>query len=921
MSMATIVKRGRPARKGSWRVLLGVTILGAALALLPLMPAYMTTVSGTQAGDAGDLDPTTFTFKNDSSTVQMTKLNETAIDTSEVGTIYSKPDGMTIFVDGVDVASDAYAGPGGKKTAVGADLNSPGWQNAYVEPGQVAIDPVSGRFKFNTNAPRETYQMYMGASIQVNGVAVAGGYAYLAAGTAGLYIVNVSNPSSPSVVGSVTMPGNRSAQKVAIADHYAYVAVDGLGLKVFDVKDPAAPAAILNGEWQRTSGGSTTGVQVVGQYAYVIGASPSLQILDVKEPWNMKTKGSYTVSDPGAVATGIHVQGNFAYIALGATGLKVLDISDPNNPHEYGNGWDSPSLVMSVFVSGNYAFLADYEMGLQILDVSDPWTPTWVGGLRTWALAYDVVVAGKYAYLADHWKGLETIDVSDPSHPYQLANTPGLNAINLTVEGNFAYVAAEGWGFRIFQLAAPLSNMPVVGTRTLSQPANKARVVGSYAYVADGTSGLQVLSVLDPANIAQVGSAPIPQSANDVAIEGGFAYVAYGSDDTNSGIAVVNVANPSAPSVVSTTPISGTARGIFVSRHLAFVAAGSAGLKVYDVSNPAAPTHIATSTEAKDAWSVYVAGVYAYVADGANGLRVFRFDDPWAPILAGTAPTNFALAVHVSGNYAYVADHSDSDWQYPGRLEIIDVTTPASPSHVGLGRLPGIAYDVFVAGPYAYVAGHWQGVSVLDVSNPAAPLKKFTISAGTVTGIWSAGKYLYAATTEGPEGARYGTVRALELPSEAPTGQVTVNYNYDHTPPTTSMAPLPSEQNITSFQVSWSGSDGGLGIKSYDIQYKVESSGTWTDWMTNTTATSAWFGPTSPATVQAGKTYYFRVHARDNADNVSPYRSGDGDTYTHISASPTPGPTATPSPSVTPGPTFTPAAKIYLPAIQMNATH
>ncbi len=82
--------------------------------------------------------------------------------------------------------------------------------------------------------------------------------------------------------------------------------------------------------------------------------------------------------------------------------------------------------------------------------------------------------------------------------------------------------------------------------------------------------------------------------------------------------------------------------------------------------------------------------------------------------------------------------------------------------------------------------------------------------------------------------------------------------------------------------VSWSGSDAGSGIISYDVQYRIGTGGTWTDWLTGTTATSHSFGPIDPLVVTHGETYYFRVRAHDAAGTVGVYAGGDGDTHTYI---------------------------------------
>lgn len=95
-------------------------------------------------------------------------------------------------------------------------------------------------------------------------------------------------------------------------------------------------------------------------------------------------------------------------------------------------------------------------------------------------------------------------------------------------------------------------------------------------------------------------------------------------------------------------------------------------------------------------------------------------------------------------------------------------------------------------------------------------------------------------------------------------------------PPRTAVEPL-SAYSRGEITVRWGGSDpGGSGIQTYDVQYRDTGGGSWTDWQIGTTSTSATFFGT------AGHTYYFRSRARDKAQNIEPWPSGDGDTSTTL---------------------------------------
>lgn len=108
------------------------------------------------------------------------------------------------------------------------------------------------------------------------------------------------------------------------------------------------------------------------------------------------------------------------------------------------------------------------------------------------------------------------------------------------------------------------------------------------------------------------------------------------------------------------------------------------------------------------------------------------------------------------------------------------------------------------------------------------------------------------------------------------TGYGNTSYS-DRTPPT-SKAQSP-EFATGPFPVTWSGSDAGFGIASYNVQVRDGTGGTWNNWLVGTTAISATY-----TAVEVGHTYYFRSIATDYADNVETAIPANGDTSTTIAA-------------------------------------
>lgn len=239
---------------------------------------------------------------------------------------------------------------------------------------------------------------------EIYGIAVSGDHACIANGENGIAVVDVSVPSSPTIMGSYDTDG--FARDVAISGNYAYVA-DGIGLAIVDISVPSSPT--LAGTYDTI--GFATGITVSGNHAYV--ADDGKAIFD------------------------------------GSNGIAIVDISTPSSPRQVGS-YGSIYAYGSA-VSGNYAYVADYS-GLVILDVSDPSVPVLAGSYFSNGDSNGVAVSGNYAYVADG-SGVFVVDVSDPSSPVYMGEYDGSNAYNVAMDDNYAFVADSINGLVVFTIS------------------------------------------------------------------------------------------------------------------------------------------------------------------------------------------------------------------------------------------------------------------------------------------------------------------------------------------------------------------------------------------------------------------------------------------------------------------------------------
>jgi hypothetical protein len=150
-----------------------------------------------------------------------------------------------------------------------------------------------------------------GSGYESQGVAVAGSYAYLAAGYAGVYVIDVSNPDAPSVVGQLAVTAN--VWDVAVKSHYVYATSFSGLLSVIDVADPAAPRLVKRLgllTWKGTASDAEQMAKLRDQHDRGSAKSTSVFVTGdhlFTNDWNYGRLYYYDVSDPAnPVFAGTH---------------------------------------------------------------------------------------------------------------------------------------------------------------------------------------------------------------------------------------------------------------------------------------------------------------------------------------------------------------------------------------------------------------------------------------------------------------------------------------------------------------------------------------------------------------------------------------------------------------------------------------
>jgi hypothetical protein len=385
------------------------------------------------------------------------------------------------------------------------------------------------------------------------------------------------------------------------------------GLWVIDISMPSSP--IMRGFIG--IGGRVRNLYGLGGYVYVTARDSGLHIIDISSTFSRTAMISFLYLYS---AEYVYVSGDYAYV-LGDESLHKVNISDPSMPYiDYPGAYNIPG-GNSLYVSGSYAYVADYYSPLYVIDLSRGLI---IGSVETPGFPCSVYVSGNYAYVADGSSGLQVIDITTPSSPVIIGSveTPGY-ARDIYVSGNYAYVADGSSGLQVIDISTP-STPEIIGSVELLSDAEAIYISGTYAYVTEWRSeeawqGLQVIDISTPSTPEIIGSVETSGYAWDVYVSGNYAYMTeWGSGEEEWRLQVIDISTPSTPEIIGSIETLGYGGDVYVSGNYAYL--GGANL-IIDISTPSSPAIITSTTYG--GWGIYFSGDYAYVPKG-EGLWVIK---------------------------------------------------------------------------------------------------------------------------------------------------------------------------------------------------------------------------------------------------------------------------------------------------------
>lgn len=477
------------------------------------------------------------------------------------------------------------------------------------------------------------------------------GLVYIAAYTQGVQIVDVIDPDFPVLVGHAK--ADAYSWDLVLGDQAIYI-MDFFSMAIMDIRHPHFPVKrkTLNTMFAQ-------GAAIRGNHLF-LGYVDGLRIMDISDPFNPKD-----VSDMGPTGDGtgltVSLWGDFAYVGHGSY-IEVYDISNIRKPRQIAYFYP-PGNPRKLIAHKGYLYTVLDDSGFLVTNVTNPHKPfqeAHVGG-GEWGNRLDAVYDDDTLYLVDWSRGLVIYDTSRPEGLIELCTLPIPGSLRqCIIRGQTAYLVGQGEIFIVD--ISDRENPEILGNfRTSGRPYTLSVDTDLQRIYMCDLYGFYILDISNPADIKRIGAIWLAKEGNpyEAKVIGSYAFVANGW----KGIKVIDISNPSDPELVMVWPGDNSKSYVAVKEKdgLLYFLNPSRGIDIIDVSKPLSPELLATMPFKNLSINKFLLDEnLIYLAAGTNGVFVYSITNPETPVLVGYVNTpGDALGLGVSPDRIFIADMYD----------------------------------------------------------------------------------------------------------------------------------------------------------------------------------------------------------------------------------------------------------------------
>ncbi|MEI7902957.1 MAG: hypothetical protein WCK89_22155 [bacterium] len=613
---------------------------------------------------------------------------------------------------------------GGSSYAVAAD----GIRAVIGEGGGVRVLDIS-----QPGNPIRRGKVLLGAGL-VRAIALEGNLAFVAAENDRLFVVDVSTPDSPTVAGWGQL-GPGQAWNVGVQGAHAFVVSSDWGATTGCLTVLRISGTVLTKVAETPIEHPCVGLCFLGNFMPVSG-NAIITLLDITNPEAPVVRWKNWMVPIEAGTADIAAQGNMVYGVLGANGLSSFDFSNIDDP-VFLQALEPPALpglegvAFAVKIRGNDAFVACGLAGVAMADCADPAHMGWTSVAGTTTPAARLALLTTRTIAVSEYGGVWDVDVTDPMNLSVLGGYtfPGLIQDIAAQSIARVHTACDMGGYQLLDFSNPA--LPVqVGTLFNSEPLPGPRIVLCSCLDNDVVIGrwtpiypeVQTVSLANPSKPVVLGGCRMPTPNSylaAIAVSGQFCFAA----DDLSALNVVDCSNPTSTSVIASIAQGTGNYCVNVAAGTAYTGSLEGRMSMADVSDPVHPV-------SRGDFDTTIAVVSALARHGnllaivQDGFTLLDITSPFAPVEVGAfdfgTTLNQTMGIAFDGDLLYVTRFKINYALEENRVEVYDVSNPASPALAGFFTLPATPTRVIATAGDIFVGDWTGGVYQLRYNPPVA---------------------------------------------------------------------------------------------------------------------------------------------------------------------------------------------------------
>lgn len=302
----------------------------------------------------------------------------------------------------------------------------------------------------------------------------AGDLAVGAARLDGLYFIDIHNLAQPALH-SIYQYSGYSYESVEFYQDYAYAAAHEAGLEIISISDPGTPTHLntitgLSNVWD---------VFIHEDYLYVTAGTNGLQIYSLAQPDNPALISTIALS---GFPREVKVVDDKAFVALGASGFDIVEVADPANPYFVSHFDTRFGIVNHLEFANNTVFTAAWEL-VSAVDISDPLQPRLIATEDTPIRAMGIAADSNRIFVAD-WGAVRTYlfenNLQPDIHVKPVSYDFGFVAINFPISKDFDVYNLGESDLDIFNIFSTHTAFTVNPVSLLVPPGGKKTVTVTF---------------------------------------------------------------------------------------------------------------------------------------------------------------------------------------------------------------------------------------------------------------------------------------------------------------------------------------------------------------------------------------------------------------------------------------------------------